>query len=79
MPEATNPRSVIYVCAVRYALGRQTYMPSLVAEQVIANLDEITAQDRVTIQQDIEFAIDFRADQLGADVAAWLEVLKALR
>lgn len=80
MKEHTSqkPISVLYVCAVRYALGRQSYMPSLVAQRVVAGIDDISANDRRVIARDIRHELGLRADLAADDVKGWRRALEAL-
>lgn len=41
------------ICAVRYALGRMTYMPDEVANAVGQGLDKLTQKDMAVILKDI--------------------------
>lgn len=75
---AAENRSAVYVCAVRYALGRQTYMPELVAGQVANDVDRIIPSDRKVIARDIRDELRLRKDHTAADVLAWRRALEAL-
>lgn len=46
----------ICVCAVRYALGRQTYMPTLVQDFVLRYITQINRNSLVTMERDVEDA-----------------------
>ena len=41
-------------CAVRYSLGRQTYIPSLVQQFIISNLNLIDSYSLMVIARDIK-------------------------
>jgi hypothetical protein len=68
----------VAVCAVRYALGRRTYMPGLVTDWLMANFTgrmprgtaEIMLRD---IQEQREMGERARCDSLGdpCDVRTW--------
>lgn len=62
------------VCAVRYALGRMTYVSFSVPEAIRANLDLVDAKGLFVIIRDIE---DFRRihGRIGMDCddASWLK------
>ena len=64
------------ICAVRYALGRQSYMPGLIC-QIVRDLP-LDGQDMGTIIHDIDEARCSGA--LGADCARrqWLELRRVL-
>lgn len=61
--------------AVRYALGRRTYIVSVVCNEVIANLKIISNNMLNVIIQDIE-----SCDNLGdeCDIESWTKLLKKL-
>ena len=48
--------SVVCLCAVRYALGRQTYMPELVQNYIRAHIGEIETEMLSVRVRDIEDA-----------------------
>ena len=50
----------IAVCAVRYALGRETYMPGLVQDFVMRHPDIINENARTVMLRDIEEADHIR-------------------
>lgn len=45
---------VIALCAVRYALGRRTYMPSLVADWLKRHWNCLTEQNQRSILRDVD-------------------------
>lgn len=47
---------IICLCAMRYALGRQTYMPGLVQDYIRANIADIESRDITTMIRDINEA-----------------------
>ena len=50
----------IIVCAVRYAMTRHSYMPSLVGDFVKRNWTKLKQNARYTIKRDLEdFLVDF--------------------
>lgn len=68
---------IICVCAVRYSLGRQTYMPSLVADFIKRNINNIDTKDLFVIKKDID-----EAEQMGygygdeiIDKPVWMNLL----
>ena len=50
----------IVICAVRYALGRESYMPGLVQDFIMRNPEILTESDRQVIIRDIEEADEIR-------------------
>lgn len=65
------------VCAVRYALGRRTYIVSDVCSAVRETWPQLEAQDRAVIRRDVNRAIDEHHHDFGrslgdaCDVDAW--------
>ena len=47
---------IICLCAMRYALGRQTYMPGLVQDYIRANIADIESRDITAMIWDINEA-----------------------
>lgn len=71
---------ILCICAVRYALGRQTYMPQTVQEIIRANLDAIDKTDLGVIARDISEAAE--RNQLGhpvIDAPRWMMLLDDIR
>ena len=67
---------ILCICAVRYAIGRQTYMPQTVQEIIRANLDAIDKTDLGIISRDISEAAE--RNQLGhpvIDAPGWMMLL----
>lgn len=51
----TDPQlGIIATCAIRYAMGRKTYMPSLVIDFVKRNWKEFTNKDKTLFLRDVE-------------------------
>lgn len=66
----------ILVCAVRYALGRRTYMPSIVAAFVKSVAGELSVRTLTTIRNDICTARDRGLlGDANIDVPVWLDLL----
>jgi len=70
-----DPRLVI-ICAFRYALGRATYMPSVIADELIANWNELSEYDRKQIQEDIRQAIEHGLAGMDCDAIVWKRILE---
>lgn len=50
----------IVICAVRYAIGRESYMPGLVCDFIMRHPEILTESDRQVIIRDIEEADTIR-------------------
>lgn len=71
----------ICICAVRYAIGRRTYMPSLVQDFIRPYLPQFSSKTLGVLEQDIA-----RAEELGygyghptIDKPGWLKFLSDVR
>lgn len=71
----------IVLCAMRYAIGRRTYMTGLVADYIKENWFYINRQDRDNMLRDLSEDIahseanpDIRWLGDACDVAAWMEL-----
>ena len=51
-------------CAVRYSLGRQTYMPSLVQQFVIRNLNLIDGYSLAVMARDVKEAPSYENETI---------------
>ena len=49
----TDDLETIMICALRYACGRQTYMPTLVIDYVTRHLRELSARTLKVIDDDL--------------------------
>lgn len=72
---------LIVLCAVRYAIGRRTYMPSTVIQFCKLNWADFADKDRALIRRDVGEAIaraEETPDLLGdeCDAKAWKEFYK---
>ena len=69
----------VLVCAVRYALGRRTYMPSIVAGFVAEVAGELSGNVLTVMRNDICTARDHnRLGDAEIDAPVWLELLSEL-
>lgn len=66
------------ICAMRYAMGRQTYMPSLVCEIVEGIIDEFSNKDLVIMERDIIQAGD-AINTDGKNGEYWLHLLHKIQ
>lgn len=64
----------ILICALRYCMGRKTYMPSLVIDWAKRHWDEIHRNDQKTIYRDLDKAIK-SGQNMGheCDVQDWMD------
>lgn len=68
-------------CAVRYSLGRHTYIPSLVAEFIKPLIGELSNKTKTCMKQDIsDYLHSSRPfmNNLDADRKVWIELLNEL-
>ena len=66
---------LILIAAFRYALGRCSYMPSVVAGVLAQCWDDLTEHERRLIRREIAKAIERGRAGMDCDVAAWRRVL----
>lgn len=89
MNKMLNPSNdcvgAVLVCAVRYALGRRTYMPSMVCCVIQYALSDMSDRDICCIERDIiEQGERFKGDDTykpyGDDIdkIEWMKLLDAL-
>lgn len=67
----------IFVCAIRYSLGRQTYMPTLVTDYITPYISALTDKTLSVIERDIS-----EADYYGhpdIDKPVWMGFLTKIR
>jgi len=64
----------IYVCAVRYALGRQTYITGVVSDYL--QKQELSTSCKCVIARDIEECKDYGDD---CDKEDWIRLLNKLK
>lgn len=76
----------IVLCAMRYAIGRRTYMTGLVADYIKKNWLYVNAKDRAFLLRDLtEEIVHGEANPamrwLGddCDVASWMELQKFMK
>ena len=67
----------ICICAVRYALGRETYMPSLVQQFVIRNLNLIDGYSLAVMVRDVKEAPSYGNETI--DKPGWMNFLAVLQ
>ena len=74
----------IIICAVRYALGRMSYVVSVVCGYVAGKHRELSPECIAIIVRDIEEAVELshkmgRMCGMEGDERAWLRLLKLLK
>lgn len=65
--------SVLPVCAVRYALGRQSYMPSNIMGEVAALLKQLPDNDLEVLKRDLREYLAQTANESDVYWASWNE------
>ena len=66
----------LVTCAIRYCLGRCTYMPKLVCDFVFPLLPYLDDQTIGCMERDIQEAPSYGMD---CDYATWMQFLKQIR
>ena len=66
----------ICICAVRYALGRETYMPSLVQHFIHRNLNLIDGYSLAVMVRDVKDAPSYGNETI--DKPGWMNFLAVL-
>lgn len=79
----TNDEHIL-ICAVRYALGRMSYMVSIVCEYVASKHRELSPECIAIIVRDIEEDIELshkmgRMCGMECDEREWLRLLETLK
>ena len=65
---------LICICAVRYSLGRMTYMPYVVCSFIKRNVDKLNKNSIYVIKRDIEDAQNGHHLGMACDEREWLEL-----
>ena len=71
----TDDDRLILIAAFRYALGRMSYMPSVVAGVITQCWSSLTEHDQRLIAREITDAIERGHAGMDCDVATWRRVL----
>ncbi len=66
----------IWICALRYALGRRTYITGVVADFILSRSGELTPRVISVMIRDIEECEDYGAD---CDKKSWMKLLEDLK
>lgn len=72
-----NDFESILICAMRYAIGRQSYMPSIVAGYINMLLPELSDNMLFVMQRDIEEAGSYGDPVI--DKPLWMHLLENIR
>ena len=75
--DQNNDFGAVLICAVRYCIGRQTYMPGLVMDFIRPLLPKLDSKTLFVMERDIA-----KADDLGnadIDEPMWVEFLGEIR
>lgn len=67
---------VVWNCALRYALGRRTYITGCVADFITEVIPELTEKTKSVMIRDIEECDDLGDD---CDKESWIKLLKKLK
>lgn len=67
----------ILVCAIRYALGRSTYMPGLVADYVTPFVPMLSKKTLGCIEKDLSNTSNYGDENI--DKPIWMELLSKVR
>lgn len=65
----------IIFCAFRYALGRSTYVVSVVVQEIIKEWNNLHSQTKRNIKTEINEAIDNNYIGMDIDEKEWLKIL----
>lgn len=71
--------SVLPVCAVRYALGRQSYIPSNVMDEVVTLLKQLPDNDLEVLKRDLREYLQQSAKTPDVYWASWNEFYHKIR
>lgn len=78
--EITEDFETILICAVRYACGRRTYMPSVVIEYIAPLIPQLSEKTLAVLERDIADAGKFGGygDEY-IDKPLWMKFLECIR
>ena len=54
-----DPDSVLFTCAVRYAIGRKSYMPELIWQELVLIIDRLSDRNLYVMKRDVESELKF--------------------
>lgn len=82
---------VLFICSIRYSIGRNTYMPQLICRIVKEHIDSLLPSDRIMLAENIESELNrleffHKKDPESLDTkikleekAKWTQLIEALR
>lgn len=73
-----NDNEIILFCAFRYALGRQTYIVGIVADEIIRRSKDLSEYTRTIMAKEIRQAKEYGMAGADMDVKVWDKVADAL-
>lgn len=68
-------KNITLVCAMRYALGRKTYVVSSVVNQIVENWHNIDQSSKEVILEEINDAINKNEAGMDCDINEWKKVI----
>jgi hypothetical protein len=63
----------VFICAIRYCIGRQTYMPSMIQRQIRPLLPQLDGGTLIVMRNDIRTASDWGDEKI--DKPGWMKFL----
>ena len=73
----SNPtHDILLYCGFRYALGRRTYVPTVIEQIVIDNWEHMPSETRKKYKEEIQEAITKNCAGDKYDVLGWERILK---
>lgn len=66
---------IVLMCAMRYALGRKTYVVSSVTSELIKNWSGFSKSDKEVMLKEIRKAIEENKAGMKMDVKRWIAVM----
>ena len=72
----TQNDQTILVFAFRYALGRMSMAPSIMASKIRERWSKLSIPTKKLIKDEIDFAIKFDHAGMDMDVSTWKEILE---
>lgn len=73
-----NELQTLILCAVRYALGRKTYIVDDITRMLIKNPGIINDDTKAIICRDIDKAIEYNEAGMDMDKECWLHLKESL-
>lgn len=71
--------NILCVCSVRYAIGRRSYMPSLIVDLLNSRMNDLTDNTIKLCIEDIEFQETINSLGSGCDIQLWLDFKDRLK